>query len=49
MHADVALWWSDSPEKPVPDCRVRGRRANVLVFPDLQSANIAYKLVARSR
>jgi malate dehydrogenase (oxaloacetate-decarboxylating)(NADP+) len=44
MHADVAVL-GDMCEKAVPDCRVRGE-ANVLVFPDLQSANIAYKLVA---
>jgi malate dehydrogenase (oxaloacetate-decarboxylating)(NADP+) len=43
MHADVAVA-GDRPEKAVPDCRVNGN-ANVLVFPDLQSANIAFKLV----
>ncbi len=43
MHADVALA-GDLCEKSVPDCKVGGS-ANVLVFPDLQSANIAFKLV----
>jgi malate dehydrogenase (oxaloacetate-decarboxylating)(NADP+) len=43
MHADVAVM-GDILDKSVPDCRVCGD-ANVLVFPDLQSANIAYKLV----
>jgi malate dehydrogenase (oxaloacetate-decarboxylating)(NADP+) len=45
MHADVAVM-EQLTEKAVPDCRTRGE-ANVLVFPDLQSANISYKLVAR--
>jgi malate dehydrogenase (oxaloacetate-decarboxylating)(NADP+) len=43
MHADVAVM-GDIPDKSVPDCRVCGD-ANVLLFPDLQSANISYKLV----
>jgi malate dehydrogenase (oxaloacetate-decarboxylating)(NADP+) len=43
MHADVAVVPGEG-ELAVPDCRVQGR-ANVLVFPDLQSGNIAYKLV----
>jgi len=43
MHADVAVA-ANIPDKSVPDCRVCGE-ANVLVFPDLQSANIAFKLV----
>jgi len=43
MHADVAVA-TNIPDKSVPDCRVCGE-ANVLVFPDLQSANIAFKLV----
>jgi malate dehydrogenase (oxaloacetate-decarboxylating)(NADP+) len=42
MHADVAVRGPDNT-KSVPDCKVRGE-ANVLVFPDLQSANTAYKL-----
>ena len=45
MHADVAVM-GDISDKSVPDCRVMGQ-ANVLVFPDLQSANIAYKLLWR--
>jgi malate dehydrogenase (oxaloacetate-decarboxylating)(NADP+) len=43
MRGDAALNKGEC-ETRVPDCRVMGR-ANVLVFPDLQSANIAYKLV----
>ncbi len=43
MHADVAVKGPDNL-KSVPDCKVRGE-ANVLVFPDLQSANTSYKLV----
>jgi malate dehydrogenase (oxaloacetate-decarboxylating)(NADP+) len=43
MHADVAVLPGEC-EKSVPDCKVSGQ-ANVLVFPDLQSGNIAYKLV----
>ncbi len=43
MHADVAVLPGEC-DKSVPDCKVRGQ-ANVLVFPDLQSGNIAYKLV----
>ena len=45
MHADVSVM-GNIADKSVPDCRVMGS-ANVLVFPDLQSANIAYKLVSR--
>jgi phosphotransacetylase len=44
MHADVAVS-EGRCEMAVPDCQVQGR-ANVLVFPDLQSANIAFKLVS---
>jgi len=43
MHADVAIA-GDMCGKSVPDCKVDGG-ANVLVFPDLQSANIAFKLI----
>ena len=43
MHADVAILPGEC-DKSVPDCKVMGQ-ANVLVFPDLQSGNIAYKLV----
>jgi malate dehydrogenase (oxaloacetate-decarboxylating)(NADP+) len=45
MQADVAIL-PRLCQKSVPDCRVMGQ-ANVLVFPDLQSANIAYKLVGK--
>jgi len=44
MHADVAGAGA-MVEKAVPDCKVQGQ-ANVLIFPDLQSGNIAYKLCA---
>ena len=43
MQADVAIL-PGGCEEAVPDCMVRGE-ANVLIFPDLQSGNIAYKLV----
>jgi malate dehydrogenase (oxaloacetate-decarboxylating)(NADP+) len=43
MHADVAILPGEC-EKSVPDCKVMGQ-ANVLIFPDMQSGNIAYKLV----
>ena len=43
MHADVAVTPA-ACRVSVPDCKVEGK-ANVLVFPDLQSGNIAYKLL----
>jgi malate dehydrogenase (oxaloacetate-decarboxylating)(NADP+) len=43
MHGDMAVI-PGVCEDAVPDCRVTGR-ANVLIFPDLQSGNIAFKLV----
>lgn len=43
MQGDVAVLESRAA-LCAPDCQVKGQ-ANVLVFPDLQSANIAYKLV----
>ncbi len=45
MQADVAVL-PQLCQRSVPDCKVMGR-ANVLVFPDLQSANITYKLVGK--
>ncbi|MCK9996619.1 MAG: NADP-dependent malic enzyme [Candidatus Krumholzibacteria bacterium] len=43
MHADVAVL-SGECQRAVPDCKVMGQ-ANVLIFPDMQSGNIAFKLV----
>jgi malate dehydrogenase (oxaloacetate-decarboxylating)(NADP+) len=43
MHADVAILPGEC-DRSVPDCKVMGQ-ANVLIFPDMQSGNIAYKLV----
>jgi len=43
MQGDVAVI-SQMSGVSVPDCAVHGE-ANVLIFPDLQSGNIAYKLV----
>ncbi len=43
MQGDVAVL-EGRCSKSVPNCQVMGQ-ANVLIFPDLQSANIAYKLV----
>ena len=45
LRADAAIVASVGVKK-APDSKVAGR-ANILVFPDLQSGNIGYKLVQR--
>lgn len=45
MQADAAIV-SSVGKKKAPDSKIAGE-ANVLVFPDLQSGNISYKLVQR--
>ncbi len=45
MQADAAII-STIGEKKYPGSKIAGK-ANVLIFPDLQSGNIAYKLVQR--
>jgi len=45
IMADTALM-PEALERDYPFCSLKGG-ANVLVFPDLQSANIAYKLLVR--
>jgi len=45
MQADTAIDFK-MREKTYPFCELKGR-ANVLIFPDLQSGNIAYKLIQK--
>jgi len=45
MQADTAVV-DEIMQETFPFCELKGR-ANVLIFPDLQSANIAYKLMQR--
>ena len=45
LQADAAIIESIGKKKS-PDSPIAGK-ANVLIFPDLQSGNIAYKLVQR--
>ncbi|MDA1259507.1 MAG: NADP-dependent malic enzyme [Planctomycetota bacterium] len=43
MRVDCAL--DPTVQQRYPDCILKGRRANVLVFPNLESANIGFNLV----
>jgi len=43
MRVDAAL--DPLVQELYPDCRLGGRRANVLVFPNLESANIGFNLL----
>jgi malate dehydrogenase (oxaloacetate-decarboxylating)(NADP+) len=45
MQADTAVC-PEIVEEVFPFCEIKGG-ANVLIFPDLQSANICYKLMQR--
>jgi malate dehydrogenase (oxaloacetate-decarboxylating)(NADP+) len=45
MQADTAVVW-DIITKTYPHCKLSGP-ANVLIFPDLEAANVAYKLLQR--
>ncbi len=44
MRVDAAL--NPSVQARYPNCRLQGKRANILVFPDLNSANIGFNLVS---
>ncbi len=43
MRVDCAL--DPTVQQRYPDCILKGRRANLLVFPNLESANIGFNLV----